>query len=84
MRILYTTWRKLNNESLEVYPLYNNEVLYGAIQEGTHEFYEQYKGEEPRKTSEAKFTHVWILENNQWKLRRVLSYDHQPPTPEKG
>ena len=26
----------------------------------------------------ADFTHVWILENNKWKLKRVLSYNHKP------
>lgn len=75
----FITWRTLNEESLEVYPLYDQERIYGAIQEGTHEFYQQYEGEEPQKTSIAKFTHVWILENNNWKLRRVLSYDHVEP-----
>jgi hypothetical protein len=29
-------------------------------------------------TSKASFTHLWLLEQNTWKLRRVLSYDHQP------
>lgn len=75
----YKPTRALVDGSLEVFPLYANGVLYGAIQKGEHEFY----GEEPGKpkylTSTAKFTHVWILENGEWKLKRVLSYDHQSP-----
>jgi hypothetical protein len=75
----YKPTRVLVDGSMEVFPLYSNGDLYGAIQKGVHEFY----GEEPGKpkylTSTAKFTHVWILENGEWKLKRVLSYDHKSP-----
>ena len=68
--------RELIKGSLEVFPLYKNGELYGAIQIGEHRFFEK-NGEQPEKTgSVAKFTHLWILENNYWKLKRVLSYDH--------
>lgn len=71
--------RKLIPETLEVYPLYENGELYGAIQKGIHDFYIQEPDKELYKTSSAKFTHVWILENNEWILKRVLSYDHKSP-----
>lgn len=69
--------RKLVEESLEVYPLKNNGVVYGAIQTGKHTFQEKQNGNFTT-VGIAKFTHVWILENDQWKLKRVLSYDHLP------
>jgi hypothetical protein len=77
----FKTWRTLKEESMEVFPLYTNNKtkMYGAIQNGTHEFYQQKKGEKARKTSIAKFSHLWILVNDHWKLKRVLSYDHQEP-----
>lgn len=77
----FKTWRVLVDGSTEVFPLYrnNHEELYGAIQHGIHDFYQQPEGEEARKTSTAKFTHLWILEAGNWKLKRVLSYDHQEP-----
>jgi len=57
--------------------------LYAAIQIGIHQFYETTatKGQPLLKKNEklvgkAKFTHLWILENNEWKLKRALSYDH--------
>lgn len=60
---------------LSVFPLYNNGELYGAIQNGVHQFYETTNGIE-QKGSTANFSHLWILEKNEWKLKRVLSYNH--------
>ena len=69
--------RKLVQGSLEVFPLYKNGQLYGAIQKGIHEFFIKETGKELYKTSSAKFTHVWILKNSEWILQEVLSYDHK-------
>lgn len=69
--------RKVEESSLVVYPLYQNGNLYGAIQHGEHHFYIREKGKEDVYTSSAKFTHVWLLENEVWKLSEVLSYDHR-------
>lgn len=71
--------RKLIDGSLEVFPLYNNGVLYGSIQHGEHQFYIKEPDKAPYLTSTAKFTHLWILEGTQWQLKRGLSYDHQTP-----
>jgi len=79
----YRASRKLVAGSTEIYPLYKNGTLYAVIQTGIHQFYETtaVKGEPLLKKNEklvgkAKFTHLWILENNEWKLKRALSYDH--------
>lgn len=69
--------RKQNPESLEVFPLYSNGQLYGVIQTGIHDFYIRENGKPDRHTSQAKFTHVWLLDNGRWLLREVLSYDHK-------
>lgn len=71
--------RKLEKGSLEVFPLYNNGKLYGAIQKGIHNFYIREKGKEDLWTGTARFTSVWILQNEKWKITEVLSYDHQEP-----
>ncbi|MCM8568247.1 nuclear transport factor 2 family protein [Gramella jeungdoensis] len=71
--------RKLRKGSLKVFPLYHNGKLYGAIQKGTHDFFIKEPNKELYMTSKAKFTHVWLLENDEWILKRVLSYDHQNP-----
>ncbi len=64
--------RKLVPESLRVYPIQDN----GAIETGTHTFYAVKAGEPDRLTETGQFTHFWKQENGQWKLSRVLSYDH--------
>ena len=69
--------RKLVKGSMEVYPLSSNGELYGAIQNGVHEFFIKEPDKEMYKTSEAKFTHVWLLKGDQWILKRVLSFDHK-------
>ena len=71
--------RKLVADSMEVFPLYNNGVLYGAIQNGVHEFYIKTANKEPYITGIAKFSHVFIKQDGNWQLKRVLSYDHRSP-----
>ncbi|RYD97637.1 MAG: DUF4440 domain-containing protein [Sphingobacteriales bacterium] len=57
----------------EIYPLHKNGVLYGAVQNGKHMFYEG-EGNQP---GIAKFTNVWQLEKGEWKLLTSFSFDHQ-------
>ena len=75
--------RRVDTNSLEVFPLHNNGKLYGAIQTGIHHFFIKENGKEDIWTSTARFTHVWTLDDKIWKLNEVLSYDHQQPVIEK-
>lgn len=75
----YQAKRVLVDSSLEIYPLMSAAELYGAIQSGIHHFYALEPGKVARLTSTAKFTHVWLIENGQWKLVRALSYNHVTP-----
>jgi hypothetical protein len=59
--------RVLEEDSIEVFPLYNSEGLYGAIQTGRHSF----------GSSIARFTNLWILEKGKWMPTRIMSYDHK-------
>ncbi len=67
--------RELVPDSMKVFPMYKNNVLYAFIQEGEHDFAEFYEGKWHRG-SRAKFNILWILEGENWKMKRVLSYDH--------
>ena len=65
--------RFLVKKSTEIFPLYKDGILYGAIQNGEHLFYES-KESQP---GSAKFSNVWMLENGDWKLTTSLSFGHQ-------
>ena len=64
--------RELVPGSLEVHPVKG----YGAIEIGAHRFYYTNKGEQERLSGTFKFVHVWQHKDGQWKLHRVISYDH--------
>lgn len=76
-KLSYKPKRVLDKKSLKVFPLMKNDVVYGAIETGIHHFYAIEKNKSEYLTSIAKFTHVWILEKENWKLSRALSYDHK-------
>ena len=73
----FSSRRELIKGSLAVFPLYRNGELYGAIQTGKHRFFESFDGKPEVPGSTAKFTHLWLLSDDRWILKRVLSYDHQ-------
>jgi hypothetical protein len=70
----YKLRRELVPGTLKVFPMDN----YGAIQSGEHYFFETVDGGKEKKVGVAKFTHLWQFANGEWRISRVLSYDHQP------
>ena len=62
--------RELVKGSLEVYPIPG----YGAMEIGMHRFCHLDNGKEGCGT--FKFVHIWQKKDNQWKITRVISYDH--------
>ena len=62
--------RQLVSGSLEVHPIKN----YGAIEIGVHQFKHTENGKE--ETGTFKFLMIWHKEGGQWKISRVVSYDH--------
>lgn len=74
----YKAIRKLVPGSMEVYPMHKEGKLYGAIQMGDHEFWALEPNKPIYQTSKAKFIHLWMLQNGEWKFYRGLSFDHIP------
>jgi hypothetical protein len=70
--------RKAVEGSIQFYPLENSTGFYGAIISGEHLFYVLEPGKTERLDGLAKFTNLWIRENNTWKMSRIISYDHGP------
>ncbi len=62
--------RELQKGSLEVHPLKN----YGAIEIGTHRFRHMENGKE--EIGNFKFLMIWQKNDGEWKISRVVSYDH--------
>ena len=75
--LAYQSRRELLPGTTAIYPLYSKGTLYGAVQYGEHRFFEKQANKPETAASTAKFTHLWLLENGDWKLFRSLSYDHQ-------
>lgn len=46
---------------------------FGAVQLGEHTFY--FDG---KPTGTGKFVHIWERKDNEWKLKRIVSYEHRP------
>lgn len=64
--------RELIEGSMTVHMLNN----YGAMQMGEHRFYALQPGQPDRLTETGKFIDLWRLIDGEWKLARVISYDH--------
>lgn len=62
--------RELVKGSMEVYPIPG----YGAIQTGSHTFCHTENNKQDCGT--FKFVQIWQLKDGQWKVTRVVSYDH--------
>ncbi len=66
----YDLKRDLINESLEVHPIEG----YGAIEIGKHQFKHIENGK--LEVGTFKFLMIWKNDNGNWKISRVVSYDH--------
>jgi len=76
----YKARRELVTGSTEVFPMHKNGELYAAILKGEHNFYAKEPNEKSEYfTSSAKYTVLWILQDDEWKMSRIYSYDHQAP-----
>lgn len=66
----YTLTRSLIKESLEVHPIEG----YGAIELGSHQFKHMENGK--LEVGTFKFLMIWKNDKGNWKISRVISYDH--------
>jgi len=66
----YDLKRNLIRESLEVHPIEG----YGAIEIGKHQFKHIENGK--MEIGTFKFVMIWKNDNGNWKISRVISYDH--------
>ncbi|MDQ2819678.1 MAG: nuclear transport factor 2 family protein [Pseudomonadota bacterium] len=73
--------REAIKDTVHAYPLMEKGVLYGAIIEGEHYFYNTAAGYPEVRAGRARFTSLYLVKDGVWKMSRVLSYDHAPVAP---
>jgi hypothetical protein len=56
--------------------LENGSDIYGAVLTGEHLFFAIEPGQPPRPDSHARYVHLWLKIDGEFKMARVLSYDH--------
>jgi len=66
--------REAVDDSLRFHPLAGGY----AVLSGRHRFYVHEAGQPERLDGQAEFTTLWQSEQGQWRMHRVLSYDHGP------
>jgi hypothetical protein len=65
--------RELVESSLEVFPMHG----FGAVETGVHRF--THPGhDDTEDVGEARFLILWQFKDGDWKITRVVSYDHHP------
>jgi len=69
--------RALVASTLNVHPVPG----YGAIEDGGHVFYERQGDGPERLVGRARFTQLWALTPDGWRLARVFSYGHRAAGP---
>jgi ketosteroid isomerase-like protein len=63
--------RELVPGTLQVYYMKG----YGAVEMGVHRFHHP-RHEDTEGVGEGKFIHLWQYKDGEWKITRVISYDH--------
>ncbi|MEO8403652.1 MAG: DUF4440 domain-containing protein [Chitinophagaceae bacterium] len=65
--------------TVKVYAMQKGNEIYGAIISGEQNFYITEKGKPEYNSGTANFTQLWLLKNGDWKMARILSYNHHAP-----
>ncbi len=62
--------------TVRVYPMQKDNKIYGAIISGEHVFYVTSDGKPEYLDGQANFNQLWLLENGEWRMKQILSYNH--------
>ena len=68
---------RLRRELVENSLVINAAPGFGAIEAGTQRFYSRQPDGSEHLDATAQFTNVWSKESGNWKLVRIVSYDHR-------
>lgn len=75
----YRLRREAMPNTVEVFPLAKDNEYYGATISGEHLFYVNENNKPEYLDGQATFMQLWLKENGDWKMKRILSYNHHAP-----
>lgn len=70
--------RVVQDQQVQTFLLNRGREVYGAIVTGRHEFTQAKDGGAAVPADQALFTMLWLRDGKDWKLSRVMSYEHKP------
>jgi len=62
--------------TVHFFPMRKDDVLYGALVTGEHQFFVTPKGQAEFLVGRAYFTQLMLLKDKTWKISRIFSYEH--------
>ncbi len=67
-----------------VFPLRDGKTIYGAIFSGEHLFYVREPGKNEYLDGRANFVHLWLKTDGEFRMARILSFNHRPANEGQG
>lgn len=78
--VMRTATVKLHREAVpgtvHFFPMRQGDTIYGAIVTGEHRFFARPEGKPEVLVGHANFSHLMLLQNNQWRIARIFSFEH--------
>lgn len=65
-------------DTARLFLLENGSDIYGAILSGEHVFFVLEPNQPPRLDGRARYVHLWLKRDGEFRMARILSYDHGP------
>ncbi len=62
--------------TVKFFPMRKDDVLYGYLVSGEHQFFVLPKGKPEFLAGRAFFTQLMLLQGKEWKISRIFSYEH--------
>lgn len=62
--------------TVKFFPMRKDDVVYGYLSTGEHQFIVVPKDKPEFPAGRAIFTQLWVLQDKEWKVSRIFSYEH--------
>ena len=72
----HTLRREAIPGTVKFFPMRKDDVVYGYLSTGEHQFIVLPKDKPEFLAGRALFTQLWVLQGMAWKVARIFSYEH--------